>query len=199
MNYNRLIATKTNPNTGYKMYNFDFVKPINFDGAFKSVTKDNRLYNGKITVPEENNTIWEKIGIDFNADSRPDYDQDEIVNTQVRTIEDTSIDYYLYRFGLTYEELKKSDQKHQRRFLLSDGGKLYLPQYENSYYFYFGLKNGATAIDEFNKQFFSECANGMLLAGEPNVNISINGDINVCNGSTQINVEIGRASCRERV
>ena len=188
MNYNRLIATKTNPNTGYKMYNFDFVKPINFDGAFKSVTKGNGLYNGKITVPKEDDTIWEKIGIDFKADSRPDYDQDETVNTQIRTIEDTSIDYYLYRFGLTYEELKKSDQKHQRRFLVSDGGKLYLPQYENSYYFYFGLKNGATAIDEFNKQFFSECANGMLLAGEPSVNISINGDINICNGSTQINV-----------
>lgn len=188
MNYNRLIATKTNPNTGYKMYNFDFIKPINFDGAFKSVTKGNGLYNGKVTVPEEDNDIWKKIGIDFKADSRPDYDQNERANTQIRTIEDTSIDYYLYRFGLTYEELKKSDQKHQRRFLVSDGGKLYLPQYENSYYFYFGLKNGATAIDEFNKQFFSECANGMLLAGEPSVNISINGDINVCNGSTQINV-----------
>ena len=188
MNYNRLIATKTNPNTGYKMYNFDFVKPINFDGAFKSVTNNNGLYNGKITVPKEDDTIWEKIGIDFKADSRPDYDQDETVNTQTRTIEDTSIDYYLYRFGLTYEELKKSDQKHQRRFLVSDGGKLYLPQYENSYYFYFGLKNGATAIDEFNKQFFSECANGMLLAGEPSVSISINGDVNICNGSTQVNV-----------
>ena len=188
MNYNRLIATKTNPNTGYKMYNFDFVKPINFDGAFKNVTKGNGLYNGKITVPEENESIWEKIGIDFRADSRPDYDQDETVNTQIRTIEDTSIDYYLYRFGLTYEELNKSDQKHQRRFLVGDGGKLYLPQYENSYYFYFGLKNGATAIDEFNKQFFSECANSMLLAGEPSVNISINGDINICNGSTQVNV-----------
>lgn len=188
MNYNRLIATKTNPNTGYKMYNFDFVKPINFDGAFKSVTKGNGLYNGKITVPKEDDTIWQKIGIDFKADSRPDYDQDEAVNTQTRTIEDTSIDYYLYRFGLTYEELKKSDQKHQRRFLVSDGGKFYLPQYENSYYFYFGLKNGATAIDEFNKQFFSECANGMLLAGEPSVNISINGDVNICNGSTQVNI-----------
>ena len=188
MNYNRLIATKTNPNTGYKMYNFDFIKPINFDGAFKSVIKDNGLYNGKIDVPEENNNIWEKIGIDFKADSRPDYDKDEKANTQTRTIEDTSIDYYLYRFGLTYEELKKSGQKHQRRFLVSRGGKLYLPQYENSYYFYFGLKNGATAIDEFNKQFFSECANGMLLAGEPTVNISINGNINICNGSTQINV-----------
>lgn len=188
MNYNRLIATKTNPNTGYKMYNFDFIKPINFDGAFKSVTKGNGLYNGKVTVPEEDDDIWRKVGIDFKADSRPDYDQSERANTQIRTIEDTSIDYYLYRFGLTYEELKKSDQKHQRRFLVSDGGKLYLPQYENSYYFYFGLKNGATAIDEFNKQFFSECANGALLAGEPSVNITINGDINVCNGSTQINV-----------
>ena len=188
MNYNRLIATKTSPNTGYKMYNFDFINPINYDGAFKSVTKGNGLYNGKVTVPEEDDNVWKKIGVDFKADSRPDYDQGERVNTQIRTIEDTSIDYYLYRFGLTYEELKKSDQKHQRRFLVSDGGKLYLPQYENSYYFYFGLKNGATAIDEFNKQFFSECANGTLLAGEPSVNITINGDINVCNGSTQINV-----------
>lgn len=188
LNYNRLIATKTNPSTGYKMYDFDFVKPINFDGSFKSVVKNNSLYNGKVTVPEEKESVWEKIGIDFNSDSRPDYDGDEYNNTQTRTIEDTSIDYYLYRFGLTYEELRKSDQKHQRRFLVSDGGKMYLPQYENSYYFYFGLKNGATAIDEFNKQFFSECANGMLLAGEPSVNISINGDVDICNGSTQINV-----------
>ena len=188
LNYNRLIATKTNPATGYKMYNFDFVKPINFDGTFKSVTKNNDFYNGKVTVPEEKESVWEKIGIDYNSDSRPDYDGDEYNNTQTRTIEDTSIDYYLYRFGLTYEELRKSDQKHQRKFLVSDGGKMYLPQYENSYYFYFGLKNGATAIDEFNKQFFSECANGMLLAGEPSVNISINGDIDICNGSTQINV-----------
>ena len=188
MNYNRLIATKTNPNTGYKMYNFDFIKPINFDGSFKSVTKDNSLYNGKVNVPDEDPSIWERIGIVFNADARPDYDEDEKANTQTRTIENTSIDYYLYRFGLTYEELKKTDQKHQRRFLTSDGGKLYLPQYENSYYFYFGLKNGATAIDEFNKQFFSECANGMLLAGEPSVSISINGDINICSGTTQINV-----------
>ena len=195
MNYKRLIATKTNPITGYKMYNFDFIKPINFDGTFKSVIssdKSKNLYNGEVSIPKENTTIWEKIGIDFNTDSRPDYDNGESANTQTRTIEDTSIDYYLYRFGLTYDELKKTNQKHQRRFLNTDGNKMYLPQYENSYYFYFGLKNGATALDEFNKQFFSECENGMLVNGEPTVNITIEGDIEdqICAGKVDVNVLI---------
>jgi hypothetical protein len=34
-----------------------------------------------------------------------------------------------------------------------------LPRYENSFYFYFGLKVGKTAIDKFNSQFFAECYN----------------------------------------
>ena len=195
MNHNRLIATKTNPTTGYKMYNFDFVKPTNFDGAFKSVTnsdKSKSLYNGKVGVPEEDKTIWEKIGIDYNADSRPDHDQNEYVNTQTRTIEDTSIDYYLYRFGLNYTDLKKTNQKHQRSFLVTNGNKMYLPQYENSYYFYFGLKNGATALDEFNKQFFSECENGMLVTEQPTIKMGIEGDIEdqICGGMVDVNVTL---------
>ena len=193
MNYKRLIATKTNPLTGYKMYDMDFVKPINFDGAFKSViTNDNGLYNSAIALPNEfdgdKKSFWEAIGIDFNADSRPDYDDKESANTQTRTIEDTSIDYYLYRFGLTYEELKKNDNKHLRKFLYSDGSKMYLPQYENSYYFYFGLKNGATALDEFNKQFFSECANGMLITQEPTVSISVDGELDITTATAVINI-----------
>ena len=44
-------------------------------------------------VPKEDKGIWDKIGIDYNADSRPDHDQNEYVNTQTRTIEDTSVDY----------------------------------------------------------------------------------------------------------
>ena len=193
MNHNRLIATKTNPTTGYKIYNFDFIRPTNFDGTFKSVTnsdKSKRLYNGEVKVPEEDKTIWEKIGVEYNADSRPDYDQNEYVNTQTRTIEDTSIDYYLYRFGLNYADLKKTNQKHQRSFLITNGNKMYLPQYENSYYFYFGLKNGATALDEFNKQFFSECENGMLVTEQPTIKIGVEGDIEeqICNGKVDVSI-----------
>jgi hypothetical protein len=32
-----------------------------------------------------------------------------------------------------------------------------LPKYENSFYFYFGLKSGKTAIDKFNKEYYSVC------------------------------------------
>ena len=38
-----------------------------------------------------------------------------------------------------------------------------LARYENSFYFYFGLKKGSTAIEKFNSQFFSDCTD---VAGE---------------------------------
>lgn len=38
----------------------------------------------------------------------------------------------------------------------SDNG-ISFPLYNNSFYFYFGLKSGSTAIDKFNKLFYSEC------------------------------------------
>ena len=190
LNQRKLKATKINPFTGYKMYDFEFVKPINFDGSYKNVIAYSPSYNGPVTVPKEDTSIWKKMGIDFNSDSRPDYDVNETANTQTRTIEDTSIDYYRFRMGLNYKDLKKSNKKHQRKFLVSDiSGKMYLPQYENSYYFYFGLKNGSTALDELNKQFFSECENGKLMAGGPTVNIFANGDLNVCEGYVEINVD----------
>ena len=187
MNYKRLLATKTNPVNGYKIYDFNFIKPVNFDGTFKNVVDVSKLYNSNITVPRENDNIFKKFGIALGI-YRDDYDAAETVNTQTRTIEDTSLDYYMFRFGLSYDDLKKNNQKQMRRFLITNGNYMYLPQYENSYYFYFGLKNGATAIDEFNKQFFSECENGKLIAGQPIVNISIIDEINMCDGTADINI-----------
>ena len=189
LNNKRLIATKTNPYTGYKMYDINFLKPINFDGAFYGVVSQNEQYNNpKIEIPEEDKTFLEKIGIniDFNKDSRPDYDENEYVNTQTRTVEDTSVDYYLFRMGLSYDDLTKTNQKHLRKFLMTKGNELFLPQYENSYYFYFGLKNGSTAIDEFNKQFFSKCDNTSLIIEEPSISIDIDGEVNVYDAKANI-------------
>lgn len=55
-----------------------------------------------------------------------------------------SPDYIRFRFGPTAPNGRYYDGK---RF----------PLYNNSLYFYFGIKDGLTAIDEFNKQFFSTC------------------------------------------
>lgn len=187
LNKQRLIATKINPITGYKMYDFEYVNPINFSGEFKSVVDDKKhLYNQKIQIPVERFDVLRNVGIDTNPSHREDYDMYEENNTQTRTIEDNSADYYSFRFGLNYDELKKNNQKHLRKFLVTDGRYYYLPQFENSYYFYFGLKNGATAIDEFNKQFFSQCENGMLLGNEPNINIGVVDDINICEANADI-------------
>lgn len=59
-------------------------------------------------------------------------------------LETTSKDYYHFRMG---ENPFYYDDKHS------------FPRYENSFYFYFGLKAGKTAIDKFNSMFFSECTN----------------------------------------
>lgn len=60
------------------------------------------------------------------------------------TLETFSEDYYRFRMGDTpfyYDDEKR------------------LPRYENSFYFYFGLKAGETAIEQFNSQFFASCTN----------------------------------------
>lgn len=59
-------------------------------------------------------------------------------------LETCSRDYYMFRMG--------SDPYYYD----NDNA---LPRYENSFYFYFGLKMGKTAIDKFNSEFFSSCDN----------------------------------------
>ena len=57
-------------------------------------------------------------------------------------LEEFSRDYYLFRMG-------------NKPFYYDSGNSL--PRYENSFYFYFGIKDGKTAIEKFNSQFFATC------------------------------------------
>ncbi len=43
------------------------------------------------------------------------------------------------------------------RYALSENHIKYIPIYNNSFYFYFGLKDGNTAIDRLYSEYFSEC------------------------------------------
>lgn len=187
LNSKRLIATKRNPNTGYLYYDFMFSRPINFDGSFKYVISgSSSLYNTHITVNEEDLTsvLHGELG-----SANADYDPNETLNTQTRTKEKTSLYYYMFRFGYTEEDdITNNTSLQRKKFLLydsSDKNPYKLPQYENSYYFYFGLKYGSTALDEFNKQFFSQCET-MTLQKEPTVFVIP--EFNVCEnvGSAKI-------------
>lgn len=65
-------------------------------------------------------------------------------------LEDYSNDYVRFRYGNNSPKFYKTSVK-----LSSFGNKI--PDYNNSFYFYFGLKEGKTAIDKFRKLYYSEC------------------------------------------
>ena len=171
MNHNKLVATVTSDTTGYKKYGFRFLRPDGFDGALANyVHKANSPYNrfanedGIHNVSDATN-FFEKIFAGIW--SRPDdYDPQETAYTETRTVEDSVDDYYMFRFGLdTF-----SDKEQKKHYLKHYNGMHSMPQYENSFYFYFGLKDGSTALDEFKKQFFSECeANNIM--NSPNISV----------------------------
>lgn len=55
--------------------------------------------------------------------------------------------YYNYRFNVETGELGYDYSDDHYSF----------PRYDNSFYFYFGLKQGSTALDVFNNQYFVPC------------------------------------------
>lgn len=185
MNQHRLLVKSTNPDTGYKYYDFVYRRPKGFSGEMESfVGVETSPYNTEVkTVKEENLSAF---GIELGA-SRPDYDPGEPEATQRHTIESPSLDYYLYRMGFDYDEASYRMQK--RRFAKNGGNNTYyLPQYENSFYFYFGLHDGSTALDEFNKQFFAECDFSSIV--KTKVGIDVVGNANFCAGAGQLIVQM---------
>lgn len=184
MNKNRLIATKTNPNTGYKVYDFAYINPVNFGGEFSKYTGNSSPYNTKLQDVTDESSLLVNYGI-TEAMYRDDYDPNEALYTQRRTIEFPSVDYYMFRMGLNYSDLTAKSTKHLRQFAKDWFGTKYLPQYENSFYFYFGTRDGATALDEFNKQFFSECDDMSLLERETSIYLTVL-DYDFCRGTSVV-------------
>lgn len=75
------------------------------------------------------------------------------------SFDDESVEYESFRFGDygKYVFYKKEENKE-------NGYNSYsYPVYNNSYYFYFGLNAGNTAIEKFKKQFYSDCTEAQEL------------------------------------
>lgn len=133
LNYNNL-KTKISKETGYPEYDFIPVHPINFDGSLKEKIRGKDEYNSSKSF-------------DDNAEHRGNVNP----NAYRRTLESASVDYYKFRLGL--HEL--TDKEIKSKYLINKNSTVSLPMYENSYYFYFGLKDGNTAIDRFFNEFYA--------------------------------------------
>lgn len=159
MNHRRLLCTKKfDEKTGYPIYDFRYMRPIGFDGVLMDRVSKASEYNTNVDVNDESQ-FMKTQGVSMSDD----YDGSEQRETKTRTIEEPSDDYYMFRLGLN----TLGDEEQKSKFLYSQSSSVSMPQYENSYYFYFGLKDGATALDEFNKQFFSVCDSKSVFMTSP--------------------------------
>lgn len=168
MNQKRLLCKNTfDEKTGYPIYDFVYLRPNGFDGGLSNQINGDTFgyWNNQINAKEESgSTAFTGVAIDIN------YDKEETSNTYTRTVEETKSDYYKFRLGINTSLENKEYQKS--KFLIDNGSSVKLPQYENSFYFYFGLRDGATAFDEFNKQFFSVCDSSSIIKKNFDIEIS---------------------------
>ena len=69
--------------------------------------------------------------------------------------DDADESYITFRLGA--EKTKELEYDRIRHFYYTQGGTYEMPLFNNSFYFYFGIKKGSTAIDKFNELFYSQC------------------------------------------
>lgn len=96
----------------------------------------------------------------INFDGRLKYAMDAWRNGFGQALGDVADESYItFRLGAEKSENKSQNSEERiRHFYEKSGGRYALPLYNNSFYFYFGVKKGSTAIDKFNKQFVAECS-----------------------------------------
>lgn len=133
------LRTKLNSNTGLYEYDFNHLYISNFDGLLRNIMKDSSGVKG----------TTEKS----NYNDRPNY-----VNNY--KLEVSSNDYLDFRFGNYKKNNNKRIYYYDYDIHVSNGvtSKDRFPRYENSFYFYFGLNEGKTAIDKFRTEMFVECS-----------------------------------------
>ena len=169
MNQNRLRTIKDNKNN-YLKYDFKYVHPNGFAGelvsfVYGSVKNTNRFITSGITEKE--------VKFDDNDFVSPTISGgSEIEETIImRTGEYCDYEYYKFRFGID----NLTDNEKKKRFLIyGKNGNIELvsfPMYNNSFYFYFGLHDGRTALDEFKRIYYATCENNNLSDNDETSNI----------------------------
>jgi hypothetical protein len=180
-NYRSIFATLNHNNLKTKVsehdtveYDFTSIQPTNFNGELREL----------VGIPKEEFT---KIVTKFNAIKNDDESDNSSAQAYFRTFEETSKDYYNFRLGIH----DNNEASVKMRYLIHYAGNIVsLPVYENSFYFYFGLANGGTAMDKFLTNYYSVCPND-LDKYAPSVKITNVIDAQLCGhrGGVEFNVD----------
>jgi hypothetical protein len=181
LNKNKL-KTKINPETGYPVYDFEYINPTNFGGdlhlrvmsfnvdPYYATGRDSQYLNRAVTVLEKEQYVEYKDDDNYIRKSKTETPLPTPEIEIVRTGEFSDAEYLKYRFGLNDTDFNEKGvinlEAAKTRFLINgekDNVKyVSFPLYDNSFYFYFGLHSGNTAIDEFKRTYFSKCTENEL-------------------------------------
>jgi hypothetical protein len=161
------LKTKINYETGLVEYDLTQVYLDNFDGSLYNIMaggatqgntynnntdvtgdKPNYSNNYKLEVAD-NNYINFRFGRYNKYEHLPNHN-------------DSNIYYYVYDRVLTYTDGEKVTSSNK------------IPRYDNSFYFYFGLNIGKTAIDKFYSTYYADCSKNETYNNSVNVNITPN-------------------------
>lgn len=138
----RYEIDKNDPRVMFATINHNGFNPVSIDGKLNRNTKELDVRTGyyhprfKFLNPQNFDGRLSEVA--------PQYTR-MATNGKV-TYDYPDKDYIAFRFG----------PDAVRHFYL-DAGQRKFPLYNNSFYFYFGLEPGSTAIDKFNYLFFSPC------------------------------------------
>ena len=96
--------------------------------------------------------------VDFDGRMKPIMDDYGNGFTQP-LFDNTDESYLTFRFGAEKNNRPSENSEGRiRHFYYNTGGKYEMPLYNNSFYFYFGINKGNTAIDKFTSKFVAPCA-----------------------------------------
>ena len=109
-------------------------------------------------IPDENTSYYVnkfKYIYPVNFDGRNGYHMSQYQNGFEQVMKDkTDQNYITFRMGAEEETSKSSNSEGRIRHVYESNN---LPLYNNSFYFFFGINKGSTAIDKFNNLYSAEC------------------------------------------
>ena len=120
--------------------------------------------SGYTTQVEDENTTYLVPKFRFIYPTDFDGRMDEIMKRYQNGFEQAMYDeqdqaYLTFRFGADAKKDNKIVHGKVRHFYNQTGNILNFPLYNNSFYFYFGINKGNTAIDKFNNLYMADCVN----------------------------------------
>ena len=136
---------------GKQKYDLTYLSPASFGGDLSSIVKNN--YNRVVYANSGITGAYATGNTEMDETTDDELESNEISHVIRRSSEQQDTEYRIFRLGLS-----RFDQNEiRKKYLLTTEGGYAMPVWNNSFYFYFGLHNGSTALDKFRQEFYSEC------------------------------------------